>query len=374
MAMAEVLHFLKRWPGNGGMAAMAILHQTLSSGKDEVIGLSGSSAWKPIGLIRNKLRSLLEQGPQTHLYYNGYGIDWGISRNIDTTIACLHSDFPCLENLIKKAVEPHANGFISVNRSIQEKISHAVSGLRMESNHVVPLSVGNSYRSQLVPEWQERELVIGYSGRIQFEQKRLDRLPEFINLLEASGLNWKIELLGEGPDLGLLREFFKSEPRIHFHGFMKPDQCAGIMGNWRYQLFLSDYEGLPISLLEGMLRGALPVFPVEPGEGNSVLDLCAEGAYQKGNSADAVARIVEFESMNPLRVQNILVQRLSGMQGNFSELEYLSAMDSAIRAIKKVNRGLSPTRIPGWMPVWVYNRVFRKRTVGQFSRQAYRLN
>jgi glycosyltransferase involved in cell wall biosynthesis len=149
-----------------------------------------------------------------------------------------------------------------------------------------------------VPEWQERELVIGYSGRIQFEQKRLDRLPEFINLLEASGLNWKIELLGEGPDLGLLREFFKSEPRIHFHGFMKPDQCAGIMGNWRYQLFLSDYEGLPISLLEGMLRGALPVFPVEPGEGNSVLDLFAEGAYQKGNSADAVARIVEFESIS----------------------------------------------------------------------------
>lgn len=114
------------------------------------------------------------------------------------------------------------------------------------------------------------ELVLGYAGRVERVQKRLDRLPEMLRALDAAGVRYRFEILGDG---SLCRELErKLGDRVRFHGWALKEEFWRIMAGWDGIVFLTECEGGPVAMLEAMALGVIPFYP---RIGGSVGDLYA---------------------------------------------------------------------------------------------------
>lgn len=101
-----------------------------------------------------------------------------------------------------------------------------------------------------------------YCGRIIEEQKRISLLPRILRDLDQLKVDYKFSLAGDGPDLKKMTQAlmpWTSTGRVKILGRLSQDQVKMILGAHEIYLLFSDYEGLPISLLEAMGHGLVPV-------------------------------------------------------------------------------------------------------------------
>jgi glycosyltransferase involved in cell wall biosynthesis len=103
---------------------------------------------------------------------------------------------------------------------------------------------------------KENRLV--YVGRINFQQKRADRIIKIWRELYQQYPDWEFDVVGNGPALDQLKRMADKEnlPRIHFHGYCNPEPYLS-----RAKIFTltSDFEGFGMVLVEAQAYGAIPV-------------------------------------------------------------------------------------------------------------------
>lgn len=121
------------------------------------------------------------------------------------------------------------------------------------------------------PEKKEKELL--YVGRIDSQQKRVERVIEVWEMLYASHPDWRLTIVGDGESkenmVRLAKE--KNLPRISFEGFQNPKKYyerASLL------MLTSDYEGYGLVIVEGMHFG---VVPVVYGSYPAVYDIIGDG-------------------------------------------------------------------------------------------------
>jgi glycosyltransferase involved in cell wall biosynthesis len=106
-----------------------------------------------------------------------------------------------------------------------------------------------------------RKLILGFSGRVSKEQKRVDRFPELVRCLEQAGIDFRLDIVGDGPERDWLQRKFRRHPRVRIYGKLLGDDYWDVLARWDFAVFVSDYEGLPITMIEAMSLGALPLYP-----------------------------------------------------------------------------------------------------------------
>ena len=104
-----------------------------------------------------------------------------------------------------------------------------------------------------------RPVRIIYVGRIIEIQKRISRLVELAEVLAARGERFEFTFAGAGPALASSVERLKPLSNVRFLGEVPNAQVAGLLQSNDLFVLLSDYEGLPLSLLEAMGHGLVPV-------------------------------------------------------------------------------------------------------------------
>ena len=102
----------------------------------------------------------------------------------------------------------------------------------------------------------EKEHVLLYVGRLCETEKRVSRLLEVWGLLAPAFPDWRLEMVGDGPDCADLEARAKGLPRVAFHGSCDP---APFYAQARIQLMASEYEAFGLVLVEGMSAGCVPV-------------------------------------------------------------------------------------------------------------------
>lgn len=110
----------------------------------------------------------------------------------------------------------------------------------------------------------DREFVFGFVGRLS-EEKGLDYLVEAVKRLPTGGEGWRLILLGEGPQRGLLEKEVQGcglGDKVLFVGF-QADTAAWYPAMDAFVL-PSLTEGTPMALLEAMANG-LPVIASSVG-------------------------------------------------------------------------------------------------------------
>jgi glycosyltransferase involved in cell wall biosynthesis len=105
-------------------------------------------------------------------------------------------------------------------------------------------------------------LRILYLGRLAREQKRIHLLPEILRQLGASDMPFHWTIAGEGEERGFLEANLKTVSpgqTVSFAGAVRYAEVPALLKQHDIFLLASDYEGLPLSLLEAMGNGLVPV-------------------------------------------------------------------------------------------------------------------
>jgi glycosyltransferase involved in cell wall biosynthesis len=101
-----------------------------------------------------------------------------------------------------------------------------------------------------------------YLGRIDKEQKRVQLFPEIYTALERSGIEFHWTIAGDGPAHQWLKNKLETAVkagRLTFTGRVAYAEVPKLLVKHDIFLLASDYEGLPLGMLEAMGSGMVPV-------------------------------------------------------------------------------------------------------------------
>ncbi len=270
-----VLHHVKSFQSPGGIRS--ILRQHLdNAGEDarlaafmdagaapdrKVIPLAGRPNSRISAMRRAYRQRVAGFSPMVSIYHNCWGMDWLADLDpAPARLGFLHSNLPRFRRFVR-CFSRHADGFITINEQLLEKTRQcfkkgAEPWIRLLPSPVTPPSWALRQRA-----FPRDRTVIGFSGRLESVQKRVDRLPALLDWLDRHLPGYEFEILGTGPDEPILREIFRNRPNVTFHGWIEGEDYWRILSRWKYIIFVSRYEGLPISLLEALACGVIPLYP-----------------------------------------------------------------------------------------------------------------
>ncbi|HEX2832972.1 MAG TPA: glycosyltransferase family 4 protein [Thermoanaerobaculia bacterium] len=120
--------------------------------------------------------------------------------------------------------------------------------------HSIPGGVAAPRRSR-VP--RSGPLRLGYVGRLEQVQKRAYDLIPFVEELERRGIDYTLDIAGDGSALPDLRAKL---PRARFYGWIATDALyERIYPELDVLVHFAEWEGLPIAPREAMAHGVVPV-------------------------------------------------------------------------------------------------------------------
>jgi glycosyltransferase involved in cell wall biosynthesis len=253
-----------------------------------------------IGQARRRFRQAINsvRPPRVVAYYNFWGLPFFAGLDAaERRLGVLHTDWPGLPDCLRQ-VGGLVDGAFCVNHQLLELVRQNWPGFSPERLALLPCPVGLAAPDTAKPPLAGRPLVVGFCGRIAREQKRVDRFPVLFKLLKESGLDFRLEFLGDGPQEDWLKARLAGEPRVVFHGRLAGAAYWQALRSWDAILFVSDYEGIPIALMEAMSLGVVPVYPqIGCGGGEYVRRAAPEFWYRAGELPLVVAALKELQQM-----------------------------------------------------------------------------
>lgn len=183
-----------------------------------------------------------------------------ILRTLPKNVARLgivHSDEPGPYEVIRDFA-PWLDAVVGVSQTICSKLSREPFAGKLRVEHIsYGIHFGPGRTVQLRAAAQPLRLI--YIGRIIEEQKRVSRLVQLAKTLQARGEKFEFTLVGSGPSLQSCRESLADLPNVRFLGDVPNEKIREHLRASDVFVLLSDYEGLPLSLLEAMGEGVVPV-------------------------------------------------------------------------------------------------------------------
>jgi glycosyltransferase involved in cell wall biosynthesis len=199
-----------------------------------------------------------------------------------------------------------------VSRVIAEKL--AAMALKHKEKVVYTLLGVQHPDEPRSPKWQPgTPLRLGYVGRLAKYQKRIGDLPPFVDLLRQRQVNSKVDVVGDGPEMNWLRDELQRrglEAMVHLHGAVPHAEAMRILAQQHIYLLFSDFEGLPLTLLEAMARGVLPLVPDLPSGVSEVIDDGVNGKLFPVGQVERAADIIEALIKEPARFEQMRSQAL----------------------------------------------------------------
>lgn len=141
---------------------------------------------------------------------------------------------------------------------------------------------------------------LGYAGRMEYSQKRMDLLLKCVELLEEKKVCFRLEVAGDGIARKEMETFINKKHlkrKVKFLGKLTREEMSSF---WKQQdicVNFSDFEGRCISIIEAMGNGAVPIVTATSGVKEDILDgengyIVPIGDYR------AIAERVEYLSYN----------------------------------------------------------------------------
>jgi glycosyltransferase involved in cell wall biosynthesis len=177
-------------------------------------------------------------------------------------IAMVQSDDPLVYRTLRP-YRPYLDHLVGVSPQITRR---AVSEFGFPREIVQTIPYGVPYRDLLRPPRAEtKTLRLLYLGRIIEEQKRVSRLVELVYALDQHAIPFRLTIAGEGPARADLQSRLGSHPQVRFTGQVPSDKVPELLVQHDFFVLLSDYEGMPLGILEAAGYGVVPVVGKLPG-------------------------------------------------------------------------------------------------------------
>lgn len=116
-------------------------------------------------------------------------------------------------------------------------------------------AIGNPLMIRPLPAC-EKENVICYVGRLAEVQKRVSRILEVWNRIYDKLPQWRLVIVGDGPDRGHYEKLATGLPRVEFLGMQTPSEHYA---RAKINLLTSDFEGFGLTVVEAKSNGCVPI-------------------------------------------------------------------------------------------------------------------
>ncbi len=202
-------------------------------------------------------------------------------------IGVLHSNDPFYKSVIDKFIK----GNIIDQLTVAVSVSNFINGIAETSNKNVlfkvipcgtPLTQKSAHRDN-------ESLKVIYAGRLETTQKQILKLT--VAFLKASKENPNLEfsIYGSGSqdeEIKSLIADFGHPHKVSFKGSVLPSEIQKVMLNHHVFTLMSDYEGMPIALMEAMACGLVPVCLYEESGINEIISHGTNGFIVQNRHED----------------------------------------------------------------------------------------
>lgn len=225
-------------------------------------------------------------------------------------LAMIQSD----DSRVYRGLDPYScylSGIVGVSRHICE-VASSFRGLGSLPVSYQPYGIpvpSLETLAQRKPTGRGRPIKILFLGRLYREQKRVHLFPEIWRGLESfiGPLEWTIAGDGEEREWLVANLPSTTSRKITFAGHVDYALVPGLLLEHDILLLPSDYEGLPLSLLEAMAHGVVPVVSKLPSGVGDVVAPEFGRLIEIADTASYARAIVELAE-NPSELA-----RLSGL-------------------------------------------------------------
>lgn len=131
------------------------------------------------------------------------------------------------------------------------------------------------------------------------EQKAIDKLIESMDLLP----DYKLQIVGLGPLESKIKQMCAERKNCVFLGYKNQEEIARLLKRARFTILPSLFEGLPISMLESMSSGVIPI-STKVGDIPSLIKPGKNGFLLGDNKPETIAKRVKS-------IENIDLNKIS---------------------------------------------------------------
>ena len=215
-------------------------------------------------------------------------------------IGMIHSDDPG-PYMLASTYRPWLDVMVGVSKTICDRL---VNECKISRSVYIPYGIQFAPARQRGIRTAEEPLRLIYVGRIIEVQKRVSRLVELARRLAALSLPFRFTFAGSGPELDSTRAALRDLPQVEFLGDVPNQRIPELLKAHDVFVLLSDFEGLPLSLLEAMGEGVVPVVSdLESGIRDVVTD--ATGVRVPVGDVDAAAAAIVALAREPARMATL---------------------------------------------------------------------
>ena len=189
-----------------------------------------------------------------------YAARWVHAAGIPT-VGILHSDDPFYRALQSEFIAGPSDYRLDAIVPVSQKLEDDVASLNPRTTMVRRIPYGVTIPERTVQR-ASSGLRLVYVGRLAEEQKRISDVVRALALAVQAVPGSSATLYGDGPDRRNVRKMLETEladSNVALAGLVDSEQMQDLMLQADVIVLLSDYEGLPIALLEAMACGCVPV-------------------------------------------------------------------------------------------------------------------
>jgi len=230
----------------------------------------------------------------------------------------VHSDEDCYYDELRR-VGADCDSIVCVSTALREKVRSRFPAL---ANRVLHIPYGVATPSDATARaGVSEELRLAYCNRLQQYQKRVFDLPPILEELRRLGFPFHLTVAGDGPDAGELRKrlaALEDSGAVTFLGRIPNAAVIDVLRSAHAFLLTSDFEGLPISLLEAMSVGCVPVvYQIDSGI-NEAISHGESGLIVPHGDTGAFAAALAGLQRDPTTTTKLSVAAASRVRERFS--------------------------------------------------------
>lgn len=320
----------------------------------------GARGWWTLGGMQRGLARKLPEPGATIIYYNGWGLPVLAGRDgAGRRLVFLATDWPGFAVGVA-AMADWCDGFICVSEELVAKVHATIPRYPIERIRAVPLAAESFPHPRGGREDLTVPLQVGFVARLERDQKRADLLPALIGAVRRIGTPVQWRIVGDGSRRRPLERSLGGAADVTFHGMVRDDEYRHILGQLDVIVFLSEYEGTPLAMLDAMAAGAVPVFPAIGGLAERYAsDVRAGCVYPAGDIEAAAQRIAALAQEPQLAdLSRRCRERVAGHSPAAYAASYARALDELIAAPRiSIAGGQRKTRLTDWLPLAILKRA-----------------
>lgn len=262
-------------------------------------------------------------------------------------VAVMHSN-PChcsfcaeaLRRFVSGPPEWRLDAVVAVSKYIGEKVKENLPAhVRLE---VIPCGTRLSAASA-IPLSDTLRLL--YCGRLVQEAKRVRELADsFLEAAARPGV--AATLCGDGEERAWLERRLAGQDRVRYIGALPLGEVQEVMLQHHAIVLLSDYEGLPMSVVEGMACGLVPVCLDEPSGAREIIRHGVNGFLVKDRGPAFLAAVDQLR--NPDLWRHLSAEARKTVESRYAHPVVFAKWSSLIRDLGKdapLRLGLLPRRV-----------------------------